>query len=91
MDVAAQSERLISEIKRRAALFCTDNFTRPTPSDLLIIENAMLIGASISNEVATADLREETDAMLSSERDLANEDRWVSEHVKQQRMGSGTL
>lgn len=40
----------IATIKQRAKLFVDDNFSNPTPSDYLIIESAMLIGASIAHE-----------------------------------------
>ena len=42
------NESIIIEIKRRAKLFVDDNFTNPSPSDYLVIETAMMIGASIT-------------------------------------------
>jgi hypothetical protein len=41
------------EIKQRARLFVDDNLIDPDPRDYLMIENAMLIGASIAMTVAT--------------------------------------
>ena len=49
-DIMPHDENLIKTIKERAKLFVTDNFTNPSKSDLLIIEQAMLIGASIAIE-----------------------------------------
>lgn len=40
----------IAEVKRRAHLFVIDNFSNPILSDFLVVENAMLIGASIALE-----------------------------------------
>jgi hypothetical protein len=45
-----RSERIVSEIKSRAAVFVLDNFVAPTPADFILIENAMLIGSSIALE-----------------------------------------
>jgi hypothetical protein len=41
-------DETIKEIKERARLFVYDNFTNPSTSDFLIIETAMLVGASIA-------------------------------------------
>ncbi len=43
-------DEVIKEIKERARLFVYDNFANPTVSDFLIVESAMLIGASIAIE-----------------------------------------
>jgi hypothetical protein len=45
------SDPIITRIAERARLFVEDNFTNPTPSDYLIIQNAMLIGSSIAFEI----------------------------------------
>lgn len=81
-NIVESSERLIQEIKKRAALFVVDNFSSPTEADLLLTESVMLIGASIANEVAAEDLHKETE-LLSSEHELASEDRWAADYVKQ--------
>lgn len=85
--IVESSERLIQEIKKRAALFVVDNFSSPTEADLLLTESVMLIGASIANEVAAEDLHKETE-LLSSEKELASEDRWRAEHIRQQQQTS---
>ena len=51
MDTVERSEFLISKIKERAKVLVTDNITNPTPSDFLFAENAMLIGASIAEQL----------------------------------------
>ena len=47
-----KSDELIQRIKEQAVLFCADNYRFVTASDLLVIENAMLIGATIKGEVS---------------------------------------
>jgi hypothetical protein len=59
MEVHEESDLLIQEIKRRARLFAFDNLSFPSDRDILMIENAMLIGATIDNEVRTEILSEE--------------------------------
>jgi hypothetical protein len=46
-----ESEEIVTAIKQRAKLFVCDNFSTPTPSDYLIVESTMLIGASIALEI----------------------------------------
>jgi hypothetical protein len=48
--VEAQAEWVVAEIKRRAQLLVHDNFAVPTEKNYLMIESAMLIGASIVHE-----------------------------------------
>lgn len=81
--IASLNERIIIEIKRRAALFCADNFTVPTPEDLLVIENAMLIGASIAFENEAAETHGDNNTLLkelfdqlSLEKELVSQDKW---------------
>ena len=38
-------EELLRRIKKRAALFCVNNLRYSSASDILVIENAMMIGA----------------------------------------------
>jgi hypothetical protein len=55
MDAITKSDRLVNEIKQRAWLFALDNLIAPTERDRLMIENAMLIGASIASELELED------------------------------------
>jgi hypothetical protein len=61
MDMVEKSEELRRRVKERAALFCDDNYRFITPQDLLIIENAMLIGALIVGELEMEELANGTD------------------------------
>ena len=54
-----QSEEITRRIKERAALFVFDNFRRPSRSDILVIESAMMMGASIAHEMEMDRLVEE--------------------------------
>ena len=49
--VELESEEIFTAIKQRSKLFTDDNLFHPTPSDYLIIESAMMIGASIALEI----------------------------------------
>lgn len=59
MDIVEFSEKITAEIRRRAQLYVDDNLKNPTPSDYLIIQNAMLIGASIMLEQEAKDGKDE--------------------------------
>lgn len=85
--MATLNENIISEIKRRAAVFVAETFTTPTRADLLLTESVMLMGASIALQADAEDLHKETE-LLSSEQELASEDRWRAEHVRQQQQTS---
>ncbi len=87
--MATLNDNIILEIRRRAALFVADNFSKPSPADLLLTESVMMIGASIALEADAADLNGETKTLeeLFDKPFLTKE----SEHVKQQRMGRDTL
>lgn len=41
------NDKVIEEIKKRAQVFAQDNLKMPTEFEVLMIENAMLVGASI--------------------------------------------
>ncbi len=51
---------IIQEIKKRAVVFTDDNVKNPTPFDYLMIENAMLIGASIEREAENIEFTKES-------------------------------
>ena len=53
------AERLIQEINRRAVLYCNEAYTAPTSQDLMVVRNAMLIGAEIVNNTHAEELRAE--------------------------------
>lgn len=57
--MATTGDPITDEVKRRAVLFVDDNFTNPTPSDYLIIQTAMMVGASIALEKNVDELRKE--------------------------------
>jgi hypothetical protein len=54
--VELESEEIVTAIKQRAKLFTDDNLFHPTPSDYLIIESAMLIGAGVALEIQGKDI-----------------------------------
>jgi hypothetical protein len=56
MDMVEKSEELTRRIKERAASFCADNYRFTTAQDLLIIEQAMIIGALIAGELEMEEL-----------------------------------
>jgi hypothetical protein len=45
-----QTQAMIEEIKRRAQVFTDDNVEDPTPSTYMVIESAMMIGATVALE-----------------------------------------
>lgn len=49
-ETSEQDDALIAAIKLRATLFVRDNFENPGPREQLLIENAMLVGASVAFE-----------------------------------------
>jgi len=51
--VELESEEIVTAIKQRAKLFVDDNFhfSYPEPSDYVLFESAMMIGASIALEI----------------------------------------
>ena len=49
--IELESEEIVTAIKQRAKLFTDDNLSHPTPCDYLILESAMMIGASIVLEI----------------------------------------
>jgi len=54
MDATDQKHQdIVMEIKKRAMMFVLDNILDPDPRDILMIENAMLIGASVAFEKLT--------------------------------------
>ncbi len=61
MDMVEKSEELKRRVKQRAALFCADNYRFTTAQDLLVIENAMLIGALIIGELEMEELKDGID------------------------------
>lgn len=61
MDMVQKTEELKRRIKQRATLFCMDNYRFTTAQDLIIIENAMLIGALVVGELEMEDLKDGTD------------------------------
>lgn len=42
---------VIIEIRKRSRQFVDDNFVDPTPAAYIVVENAMLIGATIQTEI----------------------------------------
>jgi hypothetical protein len=59
------TEEIIQKTKKRAFLFCIDNYTSFTPQELLLIETAMLIGASIAEEEMGKQLAKETNEVIN--------------------------
>lgn len=59
MTLAAQTERLMALIDKRSKTFVDDNFRDPMPTDYLVVNTAMKIGASIAMEVQVERLRDE--------------------------------
>ena len=53
------NDEIIARIKERAATFVKDNYVNPLPQEYLIVENAMLIGASIVFEVEAEEFKKE--------------------------------
>jgi hypothetical protein len=51
------TEKMLAEIKAKAQQFVADNYEEPTPRDYLLIENAMLIGASTVYVFETEELK----------------------------------
>ena len=58
-----ESAELVSRIKERAAQFCADNYRFVTNSDLLVIENAMMIGASVRLQLEQEKISTENDEL----------------------------
>jgi hypothetical protein len=51
--IEEETEALMAEIKKRAMVFALDNFHVPTERDILLVINAMTVGASIAIEHQT--------------------------------------
>jgi hypothetical protein len=49
------NDAIIQEIKQRARLFADDNLINPDQRDYLMIENAMLVGATIAMSISLDD------------------------------------
>jgi hypothetical protein len=60
-DLIEQTAEQMDEIKRRALLFCVDN---KCGSALILIEAAMMIGASVVMEQEGADMNRESEAII---------------------------
>lgn len=52
-----KAEELIRRIKEQAQLFVIDNIPNPSKLDFIIIENAMLVGATIKGVLETEQLK----------------------------------
>ena len=50
MSLAAIDDRFIKALKKRARKYTEDTYQNPTEMDYMVIENAMLIGASLQIE-----------------------------------------
>jgi hypothetical protein len=61
MTVADEAEELIRRIENQATMFVIDNIRGFSHNDIMMIKNAMLIGASIQGELQ---LKRETDEAL---------------------------
>ncbi len=70
---AVQAGQLNARINERARAFVDDNYRAPTPSDYLIVNTAMKIGASLAHEVETQMLREQIAAAQAQHTNGAKE------------------
>ena len=58
-----EAEEMLRRIDAQATQFCVDNYRHPTAQDILVIKNAMMVGAAIRMAIEQENVTAENEAL----------------------------